>query len=205
MNAEALAGFLADLHEHKTDAAELTFLARATRAEIPPKYYSTLPSGDVFLCGEFLAFLTLTDAPAGYKVLWQGFANEMKAQISQLQLAYKAAADPTSLLKDTAKWLIKQFKDDDALNKAIMNPNSIFIKLNDVIQVETHFKWSQGNAFTIKTTHESFVFCQNIPDESNDLVSLYRTGKSMFTKTWQPALVSILQARAAQKSEAEAA
>ncbi|REJ72927.1 MAG: hypothetical protein DWQ29_19700 [Planctomycetota bacterium] len=191
---EGLAAFLESLHAHDDQAPELSFPARVAPGDDLPRWFNTLPDGDVHLFPDHVVFLTLTESAPGAGLLWKQFASEMRDQLKQLHLACKAAADPGSLLLDAAKWLVRRFKDEDLFARAVMNSNSLFLRREDILGVETGCKWSQGNYIRIATGSQSVSICQNIAGHSDNLVDLVRIGRSMFTKSWQPEFVRLLQA-----------
>ena len=191
---QGLVDFLETLHADGEQEPELSFPARVASGESLPRMFNTLPDGDVHLFRDHVVFLTLTESAPGAGLLWKQFAREMHDQVKQIQLAYKAATDPGSLLLDAAKWLVRQFKDEDLFAQAIMNPNSLFLARKEIVEVEAGCKWSQGNYIRLVTPQTSISVCQNIAGQSDTLVDMVRIGRSMFTKTWQPEFVRQLQA-----------
>lgn len=91
-----------------------------------------------------------------------------------------------------AKWIVRQFKDQDTFEQALLNPNSFFLARGDIVAVQTHYKWSQGNAIQLATLGATCMLCQDIAGHSDTLVDLWRVGKSMLTKQWQPEFVQRL-------------
>lgn len=104
--------------------------ATATHAAEPPALFNSLPQGDVFLYPDFLIFLTLTEGAAGTGMFMKFMGKGMVEEVRGMITLHKWAVHPASFFTDIAKsFLTSKYNSQEVLEKALSNPNSIFIPL----------------------------------------------------------------------------
>lgn len=158
-------------------------VALATHSANPPALFNTLPRGDVFLYPHFLVFLTLTQGNYGAGMLVGKFVQEAKAMVK----LHAWLAHPASFLADVAKSLSEKYSREDLLEKALNNPNSIFIPLDEVTSVTPRKNPLQGSYIKISTAKGNAVLCQDMNSEN-----LFKASMGYFS-TWEPQIVAALQ------------
>ena len=126
-----------DFITHKAQNKEFKpkhhFLARVVLAEKAPTFSYTLPRGELALYPDYLAFFTLNMDSPGTKLLFKEFLKTYRDAMASSIKLNEWVQDPTELLLDLAVGLFKDFKNEDALSKALMNPNSIFVPHDQII------------------------------------------------------------------------
>jgi hypothetical protein len=152
--------FLLYIANHPEVRASKQFVCGARPGE-KPVLFSSLPAGEVFVYPEFLAFLTESNASGEWydlTALWEDVG-------PQVRWLYKMSQwnNPINLLEDLAK-TINNFLTPKTLEKAMANPNSFFIPLRAVVEVEAGWSWHQGCSIKIVTPKQPFVLCSHVAE-----------------------------------------
>jgi|SRR5580693_2537526 hypothetical protein len=127
-----LQDFLAYLEQGTDLKPEHQFWARVALADTAPTFSYTLPRGEVILYPQFLVFLTTSkDAPGANLML--------KEAVQMMAETYKTAfklnkwvTHPATLLFEVAKWLSRDFRNENTLASALINPNSIYVPVGSI-------------------------------------------------------------------------
>ncbi len=167
------------------------FAALATVAETPPMFFNSLPSGDVYVYPQFLAFLTLDKQGPGAGLLFKKIVDELISQGKTLYTVNKWVNNPAAILMDAAKWLAKKYQDKEKLEQALANPNSILVPFAKIISAESGRNLAQGSYIKIRTQDRTIFLCENGLHE-NAFAPLW----NMFTGNWQADVVSMLKGAA---------
>lgn len=158
------------------------FPARATLKQEAPKFFYTLPLGDIITYPNFLVFLTLSEQDAGAKLMFTELFQTIATELKTTYTLNKWINNPTSLLMDAAKWLSRDIKNEDLFAKALMNPNSVFIPFDEIIGVQFKKGIIALRAHHIRITLRKggFVICQDPATENQ-----FETLMGQFSGHWQ--------------------
>ena len=104
---------------------------------------------------------------------------------------------PATLLFDLAKWLTKDFKDEDTLAKALMSPNSVFVPVEQINTI----KFVKGivalrpHHIVVNLSDHNLIIYQD-PVTENQFKSLI----GQFTGKWQGGFQEALRSIARENS-----
>jgi len=129
---QTLADYLAYRDANPEAMPVSQFPARVAPAEKPPKYYDDWPWGDIVVYPDWLIFLSLHEDKSGPQ--WKKFLSELYEEMKPLLTLRKWATNPATILIDIAAELAN---DEDVVGKALANPHSLFIPLDEVRDVTT--------------------------------------------------------------------
>jgi hypothetical protein len=127
-----LQDFLTHLAENEDFQPEHQFWARVTLAKQAPTFSYTLPRGEIVLYPKYLVFLTLSEDRPGAKLMFKEYVETVASTYKSAHKLNEWVEHPATLLFDLAKWLTKDFKDEDTLAKALISPNSVFVPVEQI-------------------------------------------------------------------------
>ncbi|WIG61823.1 MAG: hypothetical protein OJF49_004572 [Ktedonobacterales bacterium] len=193
------ADFVKYLAEHPNIRPTKAFDAMAAEAEKLPWPY-TWPKGNVLIYPEYLVFLTTRH----YKTGVMAFGEAMLAGMREQFKLYEWVTDPTSLITDLTGKLIDKYKDPAALSAALGNPNSFFVRLDEVRDVTSGGGYAKGDFFKppyirIATTTSCFILHMSADFSPWNLVNIKRS-LSTITSHWEDEALAQLQQRAKQNA-----
>lgn len=176
--------FLAFLSEHPDSAPVCEFIARAARAAQIPHFSLGYPLGDVVAYHGFLAFLTdVVDEP--------GIGVGLKAVVEHVQRNFGKKQGLASLLRTFVNGPSRRLQNDQAVNAALASPNSFFVPLSEITEVEYHRGIPLYRTAKIRVAYgnQSVVLCQDENAEPGGTLAL-------FAGNWHLELVELLRSAA---------
>ena len=193
------ADFVKYLAEHPNIRPTKAFDAMAAEAEKLPWPY-TWPKGNVLIYPEYLVFLTTRHFKTGMMAFGEAMLSGLREQFK----LYDWVTDPTSLITDLTGKLIDKYKDPAALSAALANPNSFFVRLDDVRDVTSGGGYAKGEFLKppyirIATTTSCYILHMSADYSPWNLVNLKRS-ISTITSHWEDEVLAQLQQRAKQNA-----
>lgn len=112
------------------------FWARAAITDQPPRLTYALPIGEILAFPRFLVFLSLSKYTPGTTHFLAEFGRLLaKKDLSIFQFE-RWFDKPINIPKDTSVWLSSRLKNEDKFAETMINPNSFFIPIEDIINVQ---------------------------------------------------------------------
>lgn len=163
--------FISYIGENRNIKPLKEFKARGGYRTTPPVFAYTLPLGRCYLYEHFFVFLTDNVKKPGAGLLFNEFAQEVQSVLKLKEWA----ENPLSIIADIANALGKRFS-DDKLSEMLVNPNSYFVRIQDVISVVPGRVWTQLGLpyMLIKSKGQEFFICQDTNNDGNMISAGYR-------------------------------
>lgn len=182
--------FIAGFDDNQELVPKFHFQARVAQLPAAPTFSYGLPLGEIALYPNHLVFLTLSQDAPGTTILAKEFVRlfveEYKSKFF-LNLWTKA---PESLLTELARGLSNEFQQPGRLAEALMSPNSIFIRLNEIreIRFKKGIPVLRPHHMIVTTAQAPLIIFQD-PATENMVTTLI----GQFTGIWQPEFLQEIQ------------
>ncbi len=181
--------FLAFVAKREKWNPRFEFMARCSQSLQAPAFSYTLPQGVVMADTEWLVFLTLSENTPGAKLMLSEFVETLASEYKNISKLHDWVDNPLSLVRDVAKYLSHVPKDDDKFAQALMNANSTFICMSDILDVE--FKKGivalRPHHIQLKLRDGGFIIYQD-PVTENAFTSLI----GQFSGKWHPEFLEMI-------------
>lgn len=134
----------------------------------------------------------------------EAMLTSLRGQFGALSKLYEWGTNPTSIFTDLAGSLIDKYKDPATLSTALANPNSFFVRLDEVRDVTSGGGYAKGDFFRppyirIATTTSCFILHMSADFSPWNLVNIKRP-LSTITSHWEDEALAQLQQRAKQNA-----
>lgn len=151
--------------------------------EQPFTLFASIPKGVVLLFSNWLVFLTESTTSAGGANLWGEVWQRIK-----IEGKYIATGGLNEDLGEAiGGWMGRKKGAEANLDNLLGNPNSLFIPLDTVVEVETGCKISQGSFVRVRSSDGVFLICQEAYSEG--LAGM----RGAWGGKWRPEFVAAIQ------------
>lgn len=158
--------------KYATPEPSARFWARAARTAEPPNFFATMPLGTLSVFPEYLVFLT-TSASDYADQTAASWALERAADAHEVyRLVNRLRTELGSLLLDLAESSTKsaqEKREREQIVAAIAGPNSFYIPLNQVREVETGKNSSNNDYLRVSSSNQDFLIHEQYESNPFDL------------------------------------
>jgi hypothetical protein len=127
----------------------------ASMTSKPPSTLDDWPQGQLIVYPDFLVFLTLVEGNPGQVPLWKRVILETVEEMASLYRLKKIVDNPINIVTEIARYITGTYQHEDSLGKALANPNSIFVPLDEITHLSTGHSWRNGDHIKLSTADDN--------------------------------------------------